>query len=95
MDQEVFADAIGEIRFENGVFRIDLVTIAPPKGNSKTPAMAFKQRIIMPVEGFVRSYATMEKVVKKMLDAGIIKKQDAKKDVPEIKEGDATPPSFS
>lgn len=95
MDQEIFADAIGEIRFENGVFRIDLVSIAPPKDNINSPAMVFKQRIVMPPEGFVRSFATMEKVVKKMLESGVIKRQEPKKDAPEIKESAPTPPSFS
>lgn len=96
MHEEIFADGIGEITLEHGVFRIDLVTISPTKrGKDKKPTLEFRQRIIMPPDGFLRSFASMERVVKKLVETGAIKRGESQKDDQEISTQKITPPSFS
>lgn len=96
MAEDLFADAIGDIKFENGVFRIDLVSISPTKvDKDKKPVFEFKQRIIMPPEGFLRSFAIMEQAVKKLVDRGVLKKVESTQEKDSSAPAKGVPPSFS
>ena len=96
MSEEVFADGIGEISFEHGVFRIDLVSIsATKKGKDNKPVLQFKQRIVMPPDGFLRSFASMERVIKRLVDAGAIKRAEPQKETEKKATDEVSPPSFS
>jgi hypothetical protein len=76
MEQEIFADGIGGIVYEGGVMRIDLMSIVPgQRDKDNKPQMAFRQRIVMPVEGFFRSYATFQEIMGKMEQSGLIARQ--------------------
>lgn len=96
MEKELFADVIGDVKFENGVFRIDLVSISPTKlDKDKKPVFEFKQRIIMPPEGFLKSFSTMEKSLKILIERGILKKAEVDKEIDPKTHAKWTPPSFS
>ena len=76
MEKEIFADAIGNIAYENGVLRIDLVGIAPgQRAQDGGPMMGLRQRIVMPVPGFVKSLAVIEEMVSKLVSSGLIQKR--------------------
>lgn len=78
MEQEIFADGISSIVLEGGVIRIDLMSIVPgPRGDDNKPQMAFRQRIIMPVEGFISSYKIIQGIIEKMEQSGLITRQPA------------------
>jgi hypothetical protein len=78
MEQEIFADGISGIVLEGGVIRIDLMSIVPgPRSEDNKPQMAFRQRIIMPVEGFVNSYKIFQGIIGKMEQSGLITRQPA------------------
>lgn len=78
MEQEIFADGISSIVLEGGVIRIDLMSIVPgPRGDDNKPQMAFRQRIIMPVEGFISSYKIIQGIIGKMEQSGLITRQPA------------------
>lgn len=53
--------------------RIDLVTLQP---HLKSDMADISKRIIMPLEGFVQSLKVQDDIVKKLIDAGVLKKQD-------------------
>ena len=75
MDDEIFSDGIGNIAFENGVVRIDLVTITPgERAKDGGPHFTFRRRIIMPVDGFLKSLAPIQDMVKKLQEAGLIRR---------------------
>jgi hypothetical protein len=81
MDQEIFADGIGGIVFERGVMRIDLMGIVPgPYDQNNKPQMAFRQRIVMPVEGFLESYKIFQEIIGKMEQSGLIARAPAGSD---------------
>lgn len=78
MEQEIFADGIGSIVLEGGVMRIDLMSMVPgPRDKDSKPQMAFRQRIVMPVEGFLNSYKIFQEIVVKMEQSGLIARQPA------------------
>jgi hypothetical protein len=73
MKEEIFADGIGSIVFEGGVMRIDLISRIPGnRDKDSKPQMAFRQRIIMPVEGFLDSYKIIREILEKMEHSGLI-----------------------
>lgn len=83
MTTELFADSIGEISVTGSVVRIDLVSLsATERDENKKPKLVFRQRVVMPVEGFVQSFAVMAQVMQQFEKAGVIKKTPAAGDKP-------------
>ena len=71
---EVFADGMGEITLSGGMVRIDLVSLSSSRKDSEgNPQLEFRQRIVMPPDGFLRCFSAMEDLVKKLVDAGLVK----------------------
>jgi len=79
MQQEIFADAVGGVHVTGNVVRIDLVTLQPHlKSDNGQPVVEISKRIIMPLEGFIQSLKVQEDIVKKLIDAGVLRKQAEK-----------------
>jgi len=56
MDNQVFSDGIGQIIVIGGTVRLDLITYSPTEKDAKgQPAPVFCERVIMSVDGFMRS----------------------------------------
>lgn len=97
-NRESYADGIGEITLSGGMVRMDLVTLQGSQKNSESkPQLETSQRIIMPPDGFLRSFSAMENLVKQLIDAGLIKPRDGEKPVnpsQSNKTTDAKSPNF-
>jgi hypothetical protein len=77
MEREIFADGIGEITLSGGMVRLDLVTLTGSQRNKdQPPQLEFRQRIVMPPDGFLRSFGAMENLVKQLINAGLIKPRE-------------------
>ena len=77
--KEVFADGIGQIHFAGGMVRYDFVTLQPEKEGA-APVPKANLRIIMPPQGFLATFNSMQQLIDKLLDAGILQKnENAKK----------------
>ena len=75
--REVFADGIGDISLSNGMVRIDLISLsAQQKEEDGKPVFEFKQRIVLPAEGFLRSFHIQERWIQQLVDEGIIKRNE-------------------
>lgn len=73
-DQNFFADGIGEITLSGGMVRMDLVTLVGSQNNPENkPRLELSRRIVMPPDGFLRSFSAMENLVKQLIDAGLVK----------------------
>ena len=75
--QSLFADAIINITITGPVIRLDFGTAIPvqtPDGKQEVKLNP-TQQIVMPLEGFIRSFGLQEQIVKKMIADGIIKVQ--------------------
>ena len=76
--QELFADGIGEVALVGGMVRIDWVSLsASEKDENGQPALEFRQRIVIPPEGFLRCFSAMDDLVKQLVDAGVIRRHEA------------------
>lgn len=81
MNQEIFADVIGSVHVTGNLVRIDLMTVQPQiKTDNGQPAAEVTRRIIMPLDGFIRSLAVQEDILRKLVDAGVITKAPAPDD---------------
>lgn len=76
-ENEIFADGVGEISLSGGMVRMDLVSMVGSQNNENDkPRLEPKTRIIMPPEGFLRSFGAMENLVKQLIDAGLIRPRE-------------------
>ena len=76
--KEIFADGIGQIHFAGGMVRFDFVTLQPEE-EGKAPVPQPNVRIIMPPQGFLGAFNSMQQLIDKLLDAGILQKNEAAK----------------
>lgn len=71
MDDQIFSDGIGTITVIGTTVRVDFVSLSPterePNGQ---PKAVFKQRIVMSVDGFVRSAAKVQEAVQALAKMG-------------------------
>ena len=72
--KEIFADGIGQIHFAGGMVRYDFVTLQPEE-DGKTSAQS-GVRIIMPPQGFLSAMNSMQQLVDKLVEAGVLRKNE-------------------
>ena len=68
--KEIYSDGIGQISFAGGMVRFDLMTLEPNGDNEPTPV--FKERVVMSPDGFLKSFSTMEGLINRLVDAGVL-----------------------
>ena len=73
--KEIFADGIGQIHFAGGMVRFDFVTLQPGEdGAAPTPVV--NERIIMPPQGFLGAFNSMQQLIHKLVEAGVLTKNE-------------------
>jgi hypothetical protein len=77
--QDIFADTFNGIAVTGNLIRIDLATLVPDSagGQGNQPRFESRQRLIMPIDGFLRAFALSEDVMKKLMAAGIVTQRGA------------------
>ena len=60
--KEIFADGIGQIHFAGGMVRYDFVTLQPEE-EGKAPIPESNVRIIMPPQGFLSAFNSMQQQI--------------------------------
>lgn len=73
MKNEIFADGIGQIHFAGNMVRFDFITLQPT-GDGEAPTPQYNERIIMPPQGFLAAFDSMQKLIDKLVEAGILQK---------------------
>ena len=76
--KEIFADGIGQIHFAGSMVRFDFVTLQPEE-DGKNPVPQSNVRIIMPPQGFLAAFNSMQQLIDKLVEAGVLKKNDKAK----------------
>ena len=75
---EIFADGIGQIHFAGNMVRFDFVTLQPSE-EGKAPVAESKIRVIMPPQGILGAFDSMQKLINKLVEAGVLKKNEPQK----------------
>ena len=76
--KEIFADGIGQIHFAGAMVRFDFVTLQPGEEGA-APVPQSNLRVIMPPQGFLSAYNSMQQLINKLLEAGVLQKTEAAK----------------
>ena len=76
--KEIFADGIGQIHFAGNMVRFDFVTLQP-EADGKAPVPQSNVRVIMPPQGFLSAFNSMQQLIDKLLEADILQKNEAAK----------------
>jgi hypothetical protein len=75
MHEELFADGIGEITVTGSIVRIDFVSLSNVEKDEKgNPRPVFRQRLIMPVEGFANASDVVQKALNGLVEAGVLRR---------------------
>ncbi len=77
--KEIFADGIGQIHFAGGMVRYDFVTLQPEE-DGKAPTPKANVRIVMPPQGFLAAFNSMQQLIDKLVEAGVLQKNEAAAD---------------
>lgn len=80
LKKEIYADGIGQIHFAGGMVRFDFVTLQPDPDGKSDPTPLCKERIIMPPQGFLNAFNSMQNLIDKLLEAGVLQKNAAAAD---------------
>lgn len=75
--QDYFADMVGNVAITGNLVRIDYMRLAGADAEKKQLKFELSHRLVMPVEGFLRSLEMMEKLKQKLIDDGVLKPADA------------------
>ena len=76
--KEIFADGVGQIHFAGGMVRYDFVTLQPEE-NGKAPVAQSNVRVIMPPQGFLAAFNSMQQLIDKLVEAGVLQKNEPAK----------------
>ena len=74
--KEIFADGIGQIHFAGNMVRFDFVTLQPTE-DGKAPTAEANFRVIMPPQGFLGAFNSMQQLIDKLVEAGVLQKNEA------------------
>ena len=72
---ESYSDGVSNIHFANGMVRLDFVTFQPT-GDGKAPVSEISQRVIMPPQGFLGAFNSMQQLIDKLVEAGVLQKNE-------------------
>ncbi len=73
--KEIFADGIGQIHFAGNMVRFDFVTLQP-EGDGQAPTPQSNVRVIMPPQGFLAAFNSMQQLIDKLVEAGVLQKNE-------------------
>jgi hypothetical protein len=73
--QTNFADTILNVSITGNLVRLDLGTVVPTKGKGGAQELRATPtfQLVMPLEGFVRSFGMQEQMIKKLVADGVLK----------------------
>jgi hypothetical protein len=78
MGKELYSEGIGEVAITGSVVRLDLLTLSLEERDEKgQPKLVMRKRVVMPIDGFLRSFAVMSQAMHELEKRGVVRKLDA------------------
>ncbi len=82
MAKEIYSEGIGEVAITGPVVRLDLLTLSLEERDDKgQPKLVLRKRVVMPIDGFLRSYAVLSQAMQELEKRGVVRKVEQ----PEVK----------
>jgi hypothetical protein len=79
MHAEIYTDGIDEITVGGSIVRVDLVSLSPTERDANNaPKKVFRERLIFSIEAFANSVEVMQNALQGLVDAGIVKRNQAR-----------------
>ena len=75
MKKEIYADGVGQIHFAGNMVRFDFVTLQPA-ADGESPKPEPSERVIMPPQGFLSMFQSMQNLIDKLVEAGVLQKNN-------------------
>lgn len=73
MNEQIFADGIGQIVISGTTVRLDFVVASPTETNPNgEPKIVHARRVVMPVEAFLRSLPLVQDCIKQLASSGAL-----------------------
>jgi hypothetical protein len=80
MTDQIFSDGF-TVSYVGNMLRIDLFALSPTTKDSQgRPSPEFRAQIVMTPDAFVRSFASIQDLLKQMAERGVVKIQQAAKE---------------
>jgi hypothetical protein len=70
-----FIDGFDNVTLVDGVVRLDLITVAPSAANTQ-PVATKVGSLAMPIQGFLRATDQLNQVIAKMVEQGVLKRNE-------------------
>lgn len=78
MSDQIFVDQIVDIAVTSGVVRIDMAAFSPTeKAADGKPALRFRQRVVMPIDGFLKSEGIIQRMIDVLVENGVVTRTQA------------------
>lgn len=75
MSEELYIDRIGDVVITGMVIRFNLMAIDPTqRDDNNQPLSTVRQRVVMPIDGFLRAAQTLSGTLPKLEEIGVIRK---------------------
>lgn len=72
--KEYYGDRLAQIHFAGGLVRCDFANVQPEASAFDKNETEETFRLVMNLQGFLRTFDTMKKLAERMADAGILKR---------------------
>ena len=70
-NERIFVDGLATVKLSNGVVQFEFFNNAESNGATVQERCG---QIVMPQQAFLQAYGTMEELMKKMIDAGLVRR---------------------
>jgi hypothetical protein len=70
-----FADRLTEITVTGNLIRLEFATMKTPISEGQPPQYVASQTIVLPLEGFMDAFRTMQAMLQQLTSAGVLKFQ--------------------
>ena len=91
MSEELYVDGIGNISITGMVIRFDLMALDTSQRDDKNqPQPAVRQRVIMPIDGFLRMVHSLGGTMSKLEEIGVIRKNQKPESAAEVDPAEVT-----
>ncbi|OSM04109.1 hypothetical protein [Magnetofaba australis] len=76
MRDDIYTEGIGEMNFNLGMVRMNLVGLSDEKDEQGNLKPETQQRMVMSLRGFLVSLAAMQDMADKLVEAGVLKRKE-------------------